>query len=113
VKIFYPKHYDFIKNSSQYFLESYTSFGGNTNASKVQDFKNDLDSINNGLSKIEIKAIHNVLIELFPRINEALHNSFVHEGEKLWSKEKKIGSAKYFNRYFLYSLPDNQISDVY
>jgi len=113
VKIYFPKHYDFIKNNPHFFIDSYKSFGGNTNTTKVEEFKSLYNELNSDLSKIDATAITNLLIELFPRINEVLHNSYVYEGEVKWAKEKKIGSAKYFNRYFLYSVPDNQISDVY
>lgn len=113
VKIYFPKHYDFIKNNPHFFIDSYKSFGGNTNTTKVEEFKSYFNDLNSDISKIEVTAITNLLIDLFPRINEVLRNSYVHEGEAKWVKEKKIGSAKYFNRYFLYSVPDNQISDVY
>lgn len=113
VKTYFPKHYDFIKNNSHFFIESYNSFSGNINSTKVEEFKSQFTLLNSDISKRETTAITNILIELFPRINEALHNSYVHEGEAKWTKEKKIGSAKYFNRYFLYSVPDNQLSDVY
>lgn len=113
LKIYFPKHYDFIKNNSHYFIESYNSFSGNTSSTKVEEFKSQFNLLNSDISKREATAITNIIIELFPRVNEALHNSYVHEGEAKWTKEKKIGSAKYFNRYFLYSIPDNQLSDVY
>lgn len=113
IKTYFPKHYDFIKNNPHYFIESYKSFYGDTDTIKIEEFKSKFNLLNSDISKIEADAITKILTELFPRIKEALRNSYVHEGEAKWTKEKKIGSAKYFNRYFLYSVPDNQLSDVY
>lgn len=114
IKIFYPDHYNFIKLHPEYFIESYDDmFSGGKDNNKVEEIKKHLDELNSTLSKVEIKCVSKLLTELFPRLNEALHNSYVHDAEKTWQKEKRIGSSKYFSRYFVYSVPTNELSDVF
>lgn len=49
---------------------------------------------------------------MFPRLTEAFYNSFLEQGAKIWTREKRIGSSQYFNRYFSLSLSDDEISDI-
>lgn len=113
VKIFYPDYYNFIKTNPHFFIDSYDNLGGRRNEEKVKELNVQFEKLGTSLSLQEKKSIKYLLIRLFPRLNEGFNNSYVQDGENLWAKEKNIGSAKYFNRYFLYSVPDNEISDVY
>jgi hypothetical protein len=114
IKIFFPKHYSFIKESPEYFIESYYEIlERDKNDEKIKDFKNKLEKLNKDLSKIEQKSILSLLKYLFPLIKEALENYRFQNKDNNWTKEKRIVSSKYFNRYFIYSVPNNEISDVY
>lgn len=114
VKLFYPKHYDFIKNFPEYFIESYGDvYSRGTDTKKKEEFKQKLDLLNQNLSKHEQNAILDLLKHLFPIIEEPLNNHSYANGNQNWTKEKRISSSKYFNRFFLYSIPDNDVSDVY
>ncbi|WP_047246139.1 KAP family P-loop NTPase fold protein [Maribacter thermophilus] len=114
IKIFYPKHYEFIKNNSNYFTSSYSShsYGGQDVKGKKDELSEHLDNLGSDLSKAEKGAILNLLKSLFPRLNEAFHNTFQHEGHKEWLKEKRVVSTSYFNRYFSYAVIDGELSDV-
>lgn len=114
VKIFYPKHYEFIKDFPEYFIESYNDkFSSGKDNSKVEEFKSKIEELNSKLSKNEKQAILDLLKKLFPYIKEAIENySFRNAGQD-WAKEKRIASSKYFNRFFIYSVPKDDISDVY
>lgn len=113
IKLFYPNHYDLIKQNPEYFIESYgNSYSGEKDTNKIEDFKKKLDALNTDLSKNEQKSILNLLKHLFPLIKEALEN-YRFSSKKNWTKEKRIVSSKYFNRYFIYSVPNDDISDVY
>lgn len=114
VKIFYPKHYEFIKNSPEYFIESYNDrFSNNKDNSKVDEFKSKIEELNNNLSKNEKQAILNLLKKLFPYVKEATENYSFNYTNQDWTKEKRIVSSKYFNRYFIYSVPKDDISDIH
>jgi predicted KAP-like P-loop ATPase len=114
VKLFYAKHYDLIKNSPEYFIESYrNSFSGDSDKKKIEEFKQKLNLLNQDLGKKEQQSILSLLKHLFPLIEDPLDNHSYANGNQNWTKEKRIVSPKYFNRFFLYSVPENDISDVY
>jgi predicted KAP-like P-loop ATPase len=114
VKILYPNHYDFIKSSPEYFIETYYDITyEKKNLEKIEELKSSLDRLNKDLSKNEQKAILKLLTHLFPIIKEALGNYSFRNGNNLWIKEKRIASSKYFYRYFIYSVSSDDISDVY
>jgi predicted KAP-like P-loop ATPase len=114
IKIFYPKHYEFIKNNTHYFTSTYSShsFGSQDVKGKKDELSEHLENLGRDLSKAEKGAILNLLKSLFPRLNEAFHNTFQHEGDKEWQKEKRIVSTSYFNRYFSYAVIEGELSDV-
>ncbi|WP_405211735.1 P-loop NTPase fold protein [Dokdonia sp. Asnod2-E02] len=115
IKVFYPKHYSFIKSSPHYFTSSYSShstYGGQPVNEKKEELKKHLDELAKDLTKTEKDAISQLLKTLFPRLNEAFHNTFQHEGHKEWLKEKRIVSTSYFKRYFSYAVIEGELSDV-
>lgn len=116
LKIFYPRHYEFVKSNPHYFITSYSTnniHGVQQNAKdKKDELTEHLETIALDLSKKEKSSVLSLLIFLFPRLNEAFYNTFQHEGEKNWFKEKRIVSKDYFKRYFSYTVIDGEISDV-
>ncbi|MCG8806494.1 hypothetical protein G1K75_12615 [Tenacibaculum finnmarkense] len=114
IKIFYPKYYEFIKSSPEYFIESYQNSYTNTKDNdKVEEFKNKTEELNKALSKKEKKSILSLIKLLFPYVKEALENYSYRNQNLNWEKEKRIVSPKYFNRYFIYSIAKDDISDIY
>jgi len=115
IKIFYPRHYDFIKTNPHYFTSSYSTHS-NHNSQGVKTKKDELaehlEELSSDLTKKEKEAIFSLLKSLFPRLDEAFHNTFQHEGGKKWTKEKRIVSTSYFKRYFSYAVIDGELSDV-
>ena len=112
IKIFYPKHYEFIKSSPEYFIQSYNErFSYGKDNKKVDEFKTKTDQLGEDLTKNERHAVIDLMEHLFPIVKEALGNySYVNTN---LTKEKRIASSKYFDRYFIYSVPKNDISDIY
>lgn len=114
LKLFYPQHYDFIKKSPEFFIESYEkSYLRRSDTDKKEEFKNTLSLLDKDLTKKEQYAVKDLLRHLFPLVKEALDNYSYSNAYEMWLKEKRIASSKYFNRYFLYSIPKNEISDIY
>lgn len=114
LKLFYPDYYNFIKNSPEYFIESYQDLynRGSDNAKK-EEFLLKIVALNKVLSKREQAAIKDLIKYLFPITNEAFDNYNYSYQDNGWEKEKRIASYKYFHRYFLYSVPKGEISDIY
>lgn len=114
IKVLYPKYYDFIKVSPEYFLETYYNITNEEkNTEKIEELKRNLEKLGNDLSKNEQKAILKLLKYLFPLTKEALENFSFRNRDNVWTKEKRIASSKYFYRYFIYSVSNDDISDVY
>ncbi len=115
LKVFYPKHYEFVKYNSSYFLSSYDSHYGNIHENKEvmkKELEDHLESLGKLLTNRERKAVLSLLKELFPRLKEAFENAFYHNGPLEWYKAKRIVSPDYFNRYFSYCVLKGEISDV-
>jgi hypothetical protein len=118
LKIFYPTYYQFLKINSSYFLNSYSSqtlkFSLTDRSPEVRkkELEEHFERLEKTLSKNEGICVKSLLINLFPRLNEAFKNRFIQNGETEWYKNKRIVSPSYFNRYFSYSVPKGEISDV-
>ncbi|HUC95385.1 MAG TPA: P-loop NTPase fold protein, partial [Candidatus Saccharimonadia bacterium] len=113
IKIFYPKHYDFIKEYPRYFIETYTAqFSNGRDNEKVEEFKNKLQELNQDLSQSEKSSIISLLTHLFPRTKAALENYNSYYSQTNFEKEQRIASPKYFDKYFIYSVPRGVISDI-
>ncbi len=116
LKIFYPSHYEFVKDNSHYFLSSYSShsyYGGHGDIeTKKKEITEFLDELGKGLSKREKESVKSLLSELFPRLDEAFRNTFHHNGHEEWYKNKRIVSPEYFKRYFSYTVLKGEMSDV-
>lgn len=113
IKIFYPDHYKFIKDNPEYFIETYFYYNREKNSTKVAEIEQFFKDLNSNLSKKDAQSVGEFLKQLFPYLKEAFSNTIVSNLEKGWTKEKKIASPKYFNRYFIYSVPSDQLSDIY
>lgn len=115
VKVFYPEYYDFIRDNSHFFLFSYDKnfeFDNGIVNERKKILEGHLEKLESKLSSTyEKKNINDLLVHLFPRLNEVFYNSFLQKGERIWRKNKRIGSSYYFQRYFTYSLLKEDLSD--
>jgi len=115
LKLFYPKHYTFVKNNSEYFIGSYESRDAySTNKDEKKDrITKHLKRLNHGLSEHEISSVRELLIELFPVLDSVFSN-VVYGGKQYtnWRNEKRVASASYFERFFSYTILDGDLSDI-
>lgn len=113
VSIFYPTYYKFIKKNPEYFVNPYTSIldeGSNNN--KINEIKSQLENLGSKLTIEEDKEIRELLIELFPILSSVFNNThYPNEKYNEWFLAKRIGSKKYFEKYFTYSVIAGEISD--
>jgi predicted KAP-like P-loop ATPase len=116
VKIFYPRHYEFIKLNPEYFIRSYyEDFSTKTDAYKVNTLKGYLEELGHDLTKKQNISIQNLLIQLFPVLKKVFKDLVIHDYDKLekdWFKKKRIVSPKYFSKYFSYVVINGEISDI-
>ncbi len=114
IKIFYPKYYQLVKSNPEYFIGSYSNgYSHERNSEKIKLFNGLLETTGADLSKKQRQCIINLLQRLFPMIREALQNySYSRDSANGWFKQQRIASAKYFNRYFSYTVIEGEISDI-
>lgn len=118
VKVFYPKHYEFIKENPEYFKIRYSTdyrykFANEDSKKKAKEIIEYFNELAKGLTIKETECIKSLLIELFPSLGGAFSEGFFREEENNeWYKNKKIASPHYFKRYFSYSVLKGEISDV-
>ncbi len=114
LKTFYPNYYQFVKSNPDYFIGSYQNrFDNNRNQKKIDEIKSHFTSLGESLGPKEDKQVRDLLRGLFPMLEVAFGNRvFSNETYNDWYVQKKIVSAKYFDRYFSYTVIEGDISDV-
>jgi len=112
IRVFFPRHYDWIKNQPELFVQSY-KFGNEIAQGKVDRFKKEFDETNKDLTSNEQDAIRSLLSDMFPYVAKVYNTwEFQMDKEKDWYNDKRICSQSYFDRYFSYSVLQGDLSDV-
>lgn len=114
INTFFPAVYQFIKLHPALFIDSYSnSYDLEKGNFKIEDAKNKIDAMLNKYSDDDRSGLSSLLKALFPQL-KAVYNNYTYDNENYneWYNEKRICSAKYFERYFTYAIPEGEISDV-
>jgi len=116
LKIFYPSLYDFIRNHGQLFLERTDRdyFGFGDKKEKKDEIKKEISQAISTFEEKQQKVIIRMLEQLFPQLKSIYSNSsYTDDFYTIWTKDKRICSDKYFERYFSYSVQEGDIPDNY
>lgn len=116
VKIFYPGLYDFIRSNGQLFLERTDTDQSDFNNKKQRqdEIKKEISQATAIYEEKKQKVIIRMLEQLFPQLKSIYSNSgYTDDIYVRWTKEKRICSTKYFDRYFSYSVQEGDIPDNY
>lgn len=108
IRIFYPKLYTAIRDNQEYFL----SAGGDSQqrGTHQQRVATIIDEALEGVGVPDKGRVRTRLLEvLFPRLSSM---GYGHDWDKRWEREQRICSDKYFKRYFTYSVPPGDVSDI-
>ena len=112
IRIFYPKIYELIRNNPQIFPIPESLFDiGVTTKETLNLYSKIIEERFVGLNneeRISVKYLLKILFPNFENIFAGRENIF--EDEK-WTFEKRITSKEYFNRYFVYTITGDDISD--
>ncbi len=112
VRAFYPSAYKIIKDNRDAFTAISLS-GINMYSSGKEEIKRTIEKTFDGLTEDEKNNLKRLLTILFPRLKTVYENTtYLSEWDKTWAEQKRIASDKYFDRYFTYSIPLGDISDV-
>ncbi|MFT3893378.1 MAG: P-loop NTPase fold protein [Anaerolineales bacterium] len=112
IRAFYPDAYEVIKGNREAFTAP--ALGGmNSHPSEKDNLKKVVNTSFEGLTAEEKNNLNNLLTILFPRLKTIYGNTFyTAEWDKTWSEQKRIASNEYFDRYFTYSIPIGDMSDI-
>ncbi|WP_264550788.1 KAP family NTPase [Flavobacterium sp. N2038] len=116
LKIFYPSLHDFIRNNGQLFLERTDRDQSDFNSKKQKqdEIKKEISQAIVMYDEKKQKIIIEMLEQLFPQLKSIYSNSgYADDMYVRWTKEKRICSSKYFDRYFSYSVQEGDIPDNY
>lgn len=111
IRVFYPAVYTIIRDNEDAFL------GRGLSLSNKDQIKENIKVVlNNCLDEFspnEKNSLLDLLKELFPRLKTVYRNiQYGSDWDLKWAKEQRIASHKYFSRYFSYSVPVGDISDL-
>lgn len=108
IRAFYPDAYEIIRGNRDAFtairLGEY-----NPHPSEKEEIKKTVEKAFDGLTNDEANNLRRLVSILFPRQNNTIYGS---EWNKTWAEQKRIASDKYFDRYFTYSIPIDDVSDI-
>jgi hypothetical protein len=109
IRVFYPKLYGVIRDNPELFLKA-----ADENVRRDQHRQRISKLIDDSLDDsgvIDKERVRSRLVEvLFPRIGNM---GYGHEWDMTWSKEQRIRSVEYFQRFFTYSVPPGDVGDLY
>lgn len=113
IRIIYPNLYSEIRLNPEYFLLEELS----RDTSRVEVIKKHIVNIvESALEKDNEKdynSVFSLLQDLFPRIATVNSNTYYpSDWDIAWQRKKKICSRDYFERYFIYSIPKGDLSDI-
>lgn len=109
VRIFYPKLYGVIRDNPEYFLKSADDSYQQREAHR-QRVSAIIDEALDGIGVPDKGQVRTRLLEvLFPRLSNM---GYGHDWDERWAREQRICSGEYFKRYFTYSVPQGDVSDI-
>lgn len=112
IRIFYPYLYEYIRENPELYLGDHSDWLN----SGIEDHER-LELLQHGfesLSKADRKCAEKLIQSLFPSTKAIFNNVSYWNGkyESKGSMGKRLSSLQYFQRYFLYAVPDKDVSDA-
>ncbi|SCC03205.1 MULTISPECIES: KAP family P-loop NTPase fold protein [Snodgrassella] len=112
VRIFYPSLYEAIRNHKNLFTEILYEDIFIRNEPEKEKIKDSINTALNLQQNINKENIIELLKQLFPKLNQVYSNIFYDSSYHLnWNKAQRICSENYFSKYFLYSVPNDEVAD--
>ena len=112
IRAFYPSVYEIIKDNQDAFTAVNLSVM-NAYSSDTEEIKKTVETVFSSLNDDEKSNLKHLMVILFPRLKSIFENTtYGSEWDRVWAKEKRIASSKYFDRYFTYSIPTGDVSDI-
>lgn len=109
IRVVYPQLYAYIRDHADDLLTSERGTNRRSDERK-RELHEALDACLPNLGKDLREQVRTRLLEtLFPRLGSMSYGT---EWDSIWFQEQRVCSPQYFPRYFTYSVPQRDISDV-
>jgi hypothetical protein len=105
IRVFYPEAFALVRHQKEIMLGTETTAQEAELARRTNHF---LETVVSGLSPDEGSALKKLLDHLFPRMGVTRYGG----PEQEFAKQQRIASEEYFDRYFTYSVPTSDVSDI-
>lgn len=111
IQIFLPDLYYSIRGNKDLFSSS-LNLSFKNEKQEIENIKTDIENIINSIETeiINRNNLKDLLKALFPKLETAFGNINYSNFEEAWSKDFRICSEKFFDRYFHLAVPVDQIS---
>jgi len=112
VRALYPKLYDAVGKNPDSFLGRRFTWDRRVDEEANQHVRDVINKALEGISTDEKDAAIQLLKLLFPRLESVYGGTHYSEGfEEQWSRQRRIASQAYFQRYLSYAVPEGQVTD--
>ncbi len=109
IRVFSPEIYEAIWRNKELFTETDWGFGGNGREKEVRKTK--LEELFNKANPKYREIAKKIVLSLFPQLEKVYGNtSYGADWQDKWNKERRVAAKDRFDKYFLFSLPENEIS---
>lgn len=109
IRIFYPSLYEAIRSHKDFFTGIFQQENTESVKEQIEDIINTAFNLQNNINK---ENIIELLKQLFPKLNQVYNKKrySLHHLSR-WDEAQRICSPNYFSRYFLYSVPNDEVAD--
>lgn len=108
IRVFYPKLYLAIRDNADLFLSGGRDSDQNTESAQRRRIADLVRQSTLDITPEQCASLRRGLLEpLFPRLGKTC---YAHDREADWAREQRVCSEQYFQRYFMYSVP--QVGDL-
>lgn len=109
-KVFEPKFYEFIYNYSEFFKRTALDSDEKTKELQKSTYTNFINEQIKCLNKLNKEVVKNLLISIFPRIDDLYNRDFSDLKDRRKYKHKhRIASSEYFQDYFVLNFTEELI----
>jgi len=109
IRIFSPEIYDEVWRNKEAFTETENGFSSNTRGKEIR--KQKIETIFEKADPKYRDITKSIIFELFPQMKMVYGNtSYNGDWQDKWNKERRACSQYRFDKYFLFSIPEGEIS---
>jgi predicted KAP-like P-loop ATPase len=111
IRVFSPEVYDGIWKNKEVFTEADGGYSSRSDGRDKEIRKAKIEAVFETSDNLYKSTTQQLVIELFPQLKSIYGNSH-HGGEwhDTWNKQKKIASQYRFDKYFLFSVPEDEVT---